>query len=71
VGEGGVAANTLNKQSRTADKGSCSNWRLGEGLTTFHRDIQKVAQPDSLRKRIGRTWSGFIWLRIRPNGGLL
>jgi hypothetical protein len=32
-----VAANILNKQSRTADKGCSSNLGLGEVLTTPHR----------------------------------
>jgi hypothetical protein len=31
-----VAANILNKQSRTADKGWSSSWGLGEVLTTSH-----------------------------------
>jgi hypothetical protein len=31
-----VAANILNKQSRTADKGGPPAWELGEGLTTPH-----------------------------------
>jgi hypothetical protein len=33
----GVAANILNKQSRTADKGWSSSLGLGVGLTTPHR----------------------------------
>jgi hypothetical protein len=32
-----VAANILNKQSRTADKGGPPAWGLGGGLTTPHR----------------------------------
>jgi hypothetical protein len=32
-----VAANILNKQSRTADKGGPPSWGLGVGLTTPHR----------------------------------
>jgi hypothetical protein len=32
-----VAANTLNKQSRTADKGGTSAWGLGVGLSTHRR----------------------------------
>jgi hypothetical protein len=32
-----VAANILNKQSRTADKGGPPAWGLGEVLTTPHR----------------------------------
>jgi hypothetical protein len=31
-----VAANILNMQSRTADKGGTSAWGLGVGLTTPH-----------------------------------
>jgi hypothetical protein len=34
-----VAANILNKQSRTADKGWSSSLGLGVGLTTPHRKI--------------------------------
>jgi hypothetical protein len=32
-----VAANILNKQSRTADRGWCSSLGVGRGLTTHHR----------------------------------
>jgi hypothetical protein len=32
-----VAANILNKKSRTADKGWSSSWGLGVGLTTPRR----------------------------------
>jgi hypothetical protein len=32
-----VAANILNKQSRTPDKGGPPAWGLGVGLTTPHR----------------------------------
>jgi len=32
-----IAANVLNKQSRTADKGGLPGWGLGEVLTTSHR----------------------------------
>jgi hypothetical protein len=24
-----------------------------------------------LRKQVTRVWTGFIWLRVRPNGGVL
>ena len=37
-----VAANILNKQSRTADKGWSSIWGLDEGLTTPRRKNQNV-----------------------------
>ncbi|KAJ4432142.1 hypothetical protein ANN_20758 [Periplaneta americana] len=39
------AANILNKQSRTSDKGWSSSLRLGEGLTTHHRKKQLVTNP--------------------------
>jgi hypothetical protein len=32
-----MAANVLNKQSRTADKGWSSAWELGEGLTIYRK----------------------------------
>jgi hypothetical protein len=42
-----VAANTLNKQSQTIDKGWFYSWRgLGEGLTTLHhkKECYKMLQ---------------------------
>ena len=37
-----VAANKLNKQSRTAEKGDPPDWGLGEALTTPLREKQNV-----------------------------
>ncbi|KAJ4430951.1 hypothetical protein ANN_19544 [Periplaneta americana] len=42
-----VAANILNKQSWTADKGGPPAWGLGEGLTTHHRKKQLVTNSYS------------------------
>ncbi|KAJ4443652.1 hypothetical protein ANN_05327 [Periplaneta americana] len=42
-----VAANILNKQSWTADKGWSSSLGLGEGLTTHHRKKQLVTKPNN------------------------
>jgi hypothetical protein len=39
-----VAANVLNKQSRTADKGWSSSLVLAEGLTTPHREKKTCNQ---------------------------
>jgi hypothetical protein len=40
-----VAANTLNKQSRTAEKGWSSSWGLGEVLTTPHHKKLPCYEP--------------------------
>jgi len=52
-----VAANILNKQSRTADKGWCSSLAVGRGannslltVKTYHVAIQSKSKP--------RTWNG-------------
>jgi hypothetical protein len=58
-----VAANTLNKQSRTADKGWSSTWGLDEVLTTPHRKKFDVAKH--------LTKSRAFWLRIGTGGGFL
>jgi hypothetical protein len=60
-----VAANILNKQSRTDDKGGggLPAWGLGVGLTTPHR--KKI----SLLQKFTRKWTGSNWLRIGTSGG--
>jgi hypothetical protein len=40
-----VAANILNKRSRTADKGGPATWGLGEVLKTPHRKIVSSYEP--------------------------
>jgi hypothetical protein len=47
-----VAANILNKQSRTAGRGGPSAWRLGVGLTTPHLK-NKLATKCHKGPRIG------------------
>jgi hypothetical protein len=50
-----VAANILNNQSRTADKGCPPAWGLGRGLTTLHRKerntLRNVTKDGSYRWR--------------------
>jgi hypothetical protein len=77
-----VAANILNKQSRTADKGWSSSLGVGVGLTTPHctevicYEMFQSARPKQLKKdmifgTLGTGGSmgqtGFVWL----SGGLL
>jgi hypothetical protein len=50
-----VAANTLNKQSRTAERGGTPAWGLGEGLQL----ILKYICYEMLH-RAGLDWTGLI-----------
>jgi hypothetical protein len=54
-----VAANILNKQSRTADKGGRPAWGLGEVLTTPHRKkllfYETYGQASDLDRFFGTT----------------
>jgi hypothetical protein len=45
-----LAANILNKQSRTADKGNALAWGSGEGLTTPHRKKKKKTCYEMLHR---------------------
>lgn len=47
-----VAANILNKQSRTADNGWPSSWGLGEGLITHHRKEKAASYETSHTARL-------------------
>jgi hypothetical protein len=63
-----VAANILNKQSRTADSGwSSSLVGLGGGLTTLPHRTQYLLRNTTHSLGTGR----IIWLRTGTGGGLL
>jgi hypothetical protein len=47
-----VAANILNKQSRTADKGWSSSMGIGRGATAPHRKIHKLVTKPNMKRRI-------------------
>jgi hypothetical protein len=49
-----VAANILDKQSRTADKGGPPAWGLDGGLTTPHRKKRNTLRNVTEGLRIGR-----------------
>ena len=57
-----VAANILNKQPRTADKGCPSAWGLGEVLTTPH--LKNVPSYEMFTQKTGSSW-----LRRGTGGG--
>jgi hypothetical protein len=68
VAEGGkglqiwrVAANILNKQSWTADKGGPPAWGLGGGLTTLHRKESNTLRNVTKGLGIGR----ILWKDLR------
>jgi hypothetical protein len=63
-GLGGVAANILNKQLRTNDKGWSSSWGLGVGLTTLRRKKINV-----LRKSLKSLGPGrILWINDPGDG---
>jgi hypothetical protein len=49
----GEAANILNEQSGTADKGRSSSWGLDVGLTTDQRKNKLVTQASDLGEFLG------------------
>jgi hypothetical protein len=82
-----LAANILNKQSRTAEKEWSSSLGVGWGLATPHRKKQHVTTiqkpfrgpryrwEDNIKinlREIGlEVWTGFIWITIRTSDELL
>jgi hypothetical protein len=64
----GVAANILNKQSRTADNGWSSILGVGRGLTTLsHSEDQGVGGKMGSEYILGRLAWGGDWIRLVQN----
>ena len=57
-----VAANILNKQSRTAEKGGPPTWGLSDVLTTTHHKTHFVTKHSCSKSR---TWTDNLGVQLR------
>jgi hypothetical protein len=65
-----VAANMLNKQSRTADSGWSSSLRVGRGPTTFTHKTQCLLRNTAHSRRPGRIiWHNLSTIKANEMGG--
>jgi hypothetical protein len=65
-----AAANILNKQPRTADRGWSSSYGVGRGANNPYHKTHNLLRMYTRAWDRG-VWSGFSWLRIGTVGGLL